>query len=419
MKNVKRTAITGSIGIAISSGVVMLLMSVLAIFQNSFCEMHGYSTESFSVVISCLSGGGIIAGLFIGKLIPAVGIKKLAIIASFAPLGTAAGLYFCGNIILAYIIAIVCGILVGLVTPAVMNMYIGSWFGKGTGTMVSVAQIISKVWQIVLIPAATGILVQIGQESPLIVGAIMTAIALVGALLMKGMPADYGVERVNLVEKEKKKSGGTTSEEIYDVKMPATRLAVKFPAFCFLIMTFLGIVAMVMTSTYGVYMYDSYINDMVTASYFVSIRTAVSMVLSFLFGILCDKLGLRASVLIYGLLCAAGSFIGPVIGGMAGALILACFNGTMSYTTMFIGVGLPLVVGYKNMPAFAGWAGSLMSVGGMTLVSTNGGAYDLLNYVSGALILVATLACLYSISKKGRESVKAADEKWRTKEPKG
>ena len=246
-----------------------------------------------------------------------------------------------------------------------MNMYIGSWFGKGTGTMVSVAQIISKVWQIVLIPAATGILVRIGQESPLIVGAIMTAIAVVGALLMKGMPADYGVERVNLVEKEKKKSGGTTSEEIYDVKMPATRLAVKFPAFCFLIMTFLGIVAMVMTSTYGVYMYDSYINDMVTASYFVSIRTAVSMALSFLFGILCDKLGLRASVLIYGLLCAASSFIGPVIGGMAGALILACFNGTMAYTTMFIGVGLPLVVGYKNMPAFAGWAGSLMSVGGM------------------------------------------------------
>ena len=174
----------------------------------------------------------------------------------------------------------------------------------------------------------------------------------------------------DLVEKEKKKSGGTTSEEIYDVKMPATRLAVKFPAFCFLIMTFLGIVAMVMTSTYGVYMYDSYINDMVTASYFVSIRTAVSMVLSFLFGILCDKLGLRASVLIYGLLCAASSFIGPVIGGTAGALILACFNGTMAYTTMFIGVGLPLVVGYKNMPAFAGWAGSLMSVGGMNTTDT-------------------------------------------------
>lgn len=50
------------------------------------------------------------------------------------------------------------------------------------------------------------------------------------------------------------------------------------------------------------------------------------------------------------------------------------------------------------------------------LVSANGGVYDLLNYVSGALILVATLACLYSISKKGRASVKAADEKWRTKE---
>lgn len=91
---------------------------------------------------------------------------------------------------------------------------------------------------------------------------------------------------------------------------------------------------------------------------------------------------------------------------------------------MFIGVGLPLVVGYKNMPTFAGWAGSLMSVGGMVspplamaLVSANGGAYDLLNYVSGALVLIATLACLYSISKKGRASIKAADEKWQAKEP--
>lgn len=45
MKNVKRTAIIGSLGIAISSGVVMLLMSVLAVFQNAYCEMHGYSPE--------------------------------------------------------------------------------------------------------------------------------------------------------------------------------------------------------------------------------------------------------------------------------------------------------------------------------------------------------------------------------------
>lgn len=42
------------------------------------------------------------------------------------------------------------------------------------------------------------------------------------------------------------------------------------------------------------------------------------------------------------------------IGGTVGVLILACFNGTIAYATMFIGVGLPLVVGYKNMPTFAG-----------------------------------------------------------------
>ena len=426
MKNVKRTAITGTVGIAISSGVVMLLLSVLAVFQNSFCEMHGYSAESFSVVISVLSGGGIIAGLIIGKLIPAVGIKRLAIIASFAPLAAAAGLYFCGNLAVTYAIALVCGILVGLVTPAVMNMYIGSWFDKGRGTMVSLAQIISKVWQIVLIPAATSILVLMGKESALVVGAIMTAIALVGAILMKGMPAEYGVERVDLAEKEKKKSASSTNSDVYDIQMPATKLAGRLPALCFLVMTFFCIVAMVMTSTYGVYMYDSYIGDMVTASYYVSLRTAVSMLFSFLFGIMCDKLGIKATVLVYGLICTVSSVLGPVIGGKAGALILACFNCTMSFSTMFIGVGLPLIVGYKNMTAFADWAGSLMSIGGMiapplamALVSANGGAYDLLNYVSGALVLVSTLACLYSISNKGRESIKAADEKWRAKELKG
>ena len=423
MKNVKRSAITGAVGIAIASGAVMMIMSVLAVFQNAYCEMHGYSAEQFSLVISLLSGGGIIAGLFIGKLIPAFGIKRLTIIASFAPLGAAAGFYFCGSLIVTYIIALFCGVFVGLATPAVMNMYIGSWFGKGSGTMVSMGQIISKAWEILFIPLATNMLVFVGKESVPFLGAVMTAIALIGALLMKNMPADYGVDRVDLVEKEQKKSGGASNEEIYDVKMPAAQLAVKFPAFCFLIMTFLGIVVMVMTSTYGVYMYESYINDMVTASYFVSIRAVVSMVISFLFGILCDRLGLRMSVLIYGLLFTVSSFVGPIIGGTVGVLILACFNGTIAYATMFIGVGLPLVVGYKNMPTFAGWAGSLMSVGGMVapplamaLVSANGGAYDLLNYVSGALVLIATLACLYSISKKGRASIKAADEKWQAME---
>lgn len=424
MKNVKRSAITGAVGIAIASGAVMMIMSVLAVFQNAYCEMHGYSAEQFSLVISLLSGGGIIAGLFIGKLIPAFGIKRLTIIASFAPLGAAAGFYFCSSLIVTYVIALFCGMFVGLATPAVMNMYIGSWFGKGSGTMVSMGQIISKAWEILFIPLATNMLVFVGKESVPFLGAVMTAVALIGALLMKNMPADYGVERVDLVEKEQKKSGGASNEEIYDVKMPAAQLAVKFPAFCFLIMTFLGIVVMVMTSTYGVYMYESYINDMVTASYFVSIRAVVSMVISFLFGILCDRLGLRASVLIYGLLFTVSSFVGPIIGGTVGVLILACFNGTIAYATMFIGVGLPLVVGYKNMSTFAGWAGSLMSVGGMVspplamaLVSANGGAYDLLNYVSGALVLIATLACLYSISKKGRASIKAADEKWQAKEP--
>lgn len=425
MKNVKGAAISGTVGIAIASGIVMLLMTIMALFQNTLCEMHGYSAQAFSVAISVLSGGGIIAGLFIGKLIPTVGIKKLTIIASFAPLATAVGIYFCGNLIATYAIALVCGILVGLVTPAVMNMYIGSWFDKGKGTMVSVAQIISRAASILLIPIATKLLLTVGKESVLIVGAGMTVVAFIGALLMKGMPSDYGVERVNLIEKEKKTGNGAPAEEVYNVQMPASRLLTKLPAICALLMTFLCIIVSVMTATYGVYMYDSYINNMEAASYYMSVRTAVSLVFTLLFGILCDKIGIRKSVLLYGVLFAASSVLGPVIGGKVGVLILACFSGTIEFSTMFIGIGFPLIVGYKNMPTFAGWAGALMSVGGMigpvlamTLVKIDGGAYNLLNYVAGATVLVATVMCVYSISKRGRANMKAADESWLAKQPK-
>lgn len=425
MKNVKGAAIRGTVGIAIASGVVMLLMSVLGVFQNSFCEMHGYSAQAFSVAIAVLSGGGIIAGVFMGKLVPSIGVKKLAIIGSFAPLATSLGIYFAGSLAATYIVALGCGVLVGLVTPPVMNMYIGSWFDKGKGTMVSVAQIISRVWQIVLIPVATKLLLSVGNEAAIYVGAGMTAIALVGALLMNDMPSKYGVDRVNLVEKEKKESPTLPGEEIYDVQMPATKLVAQLPALCALLMTFLCIVVSVMTSTYGVYLFNSYIGNMETAAFFVSIRTAVGMALTMLFGIMCDKLGVKKSVLIYGLLFSASCVLGPVIGGKVGAFILACFAGTLAFSTMFIGIGFPLVIGYKNIPTFAGWSGALMSVGGMlgpviamALVKADGGAYDLLNYVSAAIILVATLMCVYSVSARGRAKIRAADEAWLAKQGK-
>lgn len=66
-----------------------------------------------------------------------------------------------------------------------------------------------------------------------------------------------------------------------------------------------------------------------------------------------------------------------------------------------------------------------MSVGGMlgpviamALVKADGGAYDLLNYVSAAIILVATLMCVYSVSARGRAKIRAADEAWLTKQGK-
>lgn len=93
---------------------------------------------------------------------------------------------------------------------------------------------------------------------------------------------------------------------------------------------------------------------METAAFFVSIRTAVGMALTMLFGIMCDKLGVKKSVPIYGLLFSASCILGPVIGGKVGAFILACFAGTPAFSTMFIGIGFPLVIGYKNIPTFAG-----------------------------------------------------------------
>lgn len=92
--------------------------------------------------------------------------------------------------------------------------------------------------------------------------------------------------------------------------------------------------------------------------------SAIGAVITLLFGVLCDKIGVLKTVVAFGILCVIGRIVPVVVGGTIGAIIMAVLNGTMAFSTMFIGVGFPLVVGFKNLGTIAGWAGSLMSAGG-------------------------------------------------------
>lgn len=354
-----------------------------------------------------------------GKLVSKFGIKKLAIAASISPAIALIGMRFSGSIIIAYVFAIVSGLLVALSTTAVLNLYIGSWFNKGKGTMTSVGQTIATLFSIVFVPVVTSLLVAQGAEkASIFVGIIMLAVGIAGALFVKGMPSEYGVEPVDIVERKTTENDAAASTEIYDVQMPAVKLISKAPVAALLIMTFLTIVGLAMFGTYSVYIFDSYLNNMVTASFYVSITSACVLGFSMLFGMLCDKVGVSKTVILYGLLAGVSKIVGPVVGGTVGALIIAIFNGASMFGTMFIAVGFPLIIGYKNMATIVGWAGALMSAGGMVapvlamILASKQGSYDLVVIVCGILTLASMLLCVFSISRKARKSIKKADEAW-------
>lgn len=238
------------------------------------------------------------------------------------------------------------------------------------------------------------------------------------AFLCGELPEKYGMTSIDFGAK---KSGDTSGVgyEIYQASMPSSR-ALRTPVF--LAVAILGFLISMGTNVYTANQYpllEYFGVDMVTASKLVSLGLICNAAGSVIIGWLNTKLGIRKGFLIPAVGVTVMFFVGFLIGGILGAVIIACSDICFTYSKIRQGVMFNSLFGNKVSPDLIAWDGIFVCIASMVAgplaayMAEELGSYQQVGFVATGIFAVCVLIVLYITSDKTREYVKKIDEPYR------
>lgn len=369
MKSYKTKAIIGTIGMAIVLAISIVSYSAVVVLQEALCQEMGYSAAQFSVFFSMRSVGTLVISFFLGKLITRLGVKPAVLIGSFGPILSFGILAVSGNVVLLYIVGFLAGALATLPGFVAYNIFVSRWFNQGRGTMMSIGTVVMYIVSIVGVPIIASANATYGVTAACWgVGILFTGISLLcGLFLVCRFPEDYGVAPVDIGKAAPKSASNATVQQDAPaqglpaasyLKLPVTIVCMLTPA----------IIAMgtQMVMAYSVGVYQSFGMDYLNASLCLSISSFGGMFISPIFGILCDKIGVRKSITIYGLLGGAACvFIPLTMHGWAAGIAFALLYNLNCYSNMYAGLVMPGLYGKDTSPTLIGWAETVKGIIGI------------------------------------------------------
>lgn len=415
--NYKKKAVISTIGIALVMSFAIVSYSGVVLVQEGLCELKGYSPSQFSLFFTFYSAGGIVINFFLGKIIMKIGPKLTVLIGSFATLFGFGMLTVVNHILMVYAVAFLFGILVNMPSFVTYNIFVSSWFRNGRGKMMSIGTLMMNLISIFGVPVIASFYQKLGVIGVCwTMGGCFTAVSVViGLLTICNLPDAYGTQPVDIQEKQKKETADRA--DVPELHMPASH-CLKHPVTILCLIT--PAVASIGSSMYQAYSVMIYQNcfalSYMDASFCMSTVAAASAVLAPVFGILCDRLGVKKSIVLYALITAAGCAVIPnVMSGWAGAIAFAVFIGFNCYMSMISGLVIPAVYGVRQGPQLIGWSGTINGIGGafaapmaMRLMSING---NYANILLGCAFFFA-LSAVFTVtvmSRSAGEKLQAMD----------
>lgn len=369
MKSYKTKAIVGTIGMAIVLAISIVSYSAVVVLQESLCQKMGYSAAQFSVFFSMRSVGVLVISFFLGKLITRLGAKLAVIIGSFGPILSFGMLAVSGNVVLLYVVGFLSGALATLPGFVAYNIFVSRWFNQGRGKMMSIGTVVMYIVSIVGVPIIASANATYGVTAACWgVGILFTGISLLcGLLLVCRFPEDYGVAPVDIGKAAPESTDGAAAQQEAPaqglpaaayLKLPVTILCMLTPA----------IIAMgtQMVMAYSVGVYQSFGMDYLNASLCMSISSFGGVFISPIFGILCDKIGVKKSITIYGVLGAAACVLIPLtMHGWAAGISFAILYNLSCYSNMYAGLVMPGLYGRNASPTLIGWTETVKGIIGI------------------------------------------------------
>lgn len=333
----------------LSAGGFALVFDVVGIYLDTVSESLDIDFDALTLWLGLESVAEFIIMPFAGKLFTS---KRLNVWITVGALFVVAGT-FGFSLCTQTFHFIICGTLIGCGMPFLFGLpqttLIGNWFGqKYQGRMLSIAMAFEGIFAMIWAPLFMVFLQNVGWQMTYVINAVLIAVMILpwSIFVFCREPQDMGLLPYGVTENE---ADDEPEEEDSEVGSKV-KTALKCPAFwCTLL------AACVVTFGMGFQDYQPVIAlemlvpgamDEASAEMFgatmISVFSAGSLIGTFLFGILMDKIGIKWTMGIY-LVCFLVSF---AFWGFAGTLAAALMVGAFTLGTHngLASVGYPLLL---------------------------------------------------------------------------
>lgn len=284
-----------------------LLAYTPSLYMTPICKEFGFSTTSYSLINTIQAAvNAVVSAVFVGFL--SKGSRRQMKIVMFVGLVFSAGGFAmisrCSQLWHFLVMGGVWNIGYCLLTNAPVSMMINNWFVEKRATILGLVLASSKIGGTVFLSVAAGFISNYGWRMSYVISGILTFVfALLGIILIKRSPEEYG--ETPLMPKE-----GTSSEanEEKRVWLGMTKgEAMKTPVI------YIMAAVLLLCGIYSAGTSAHYINYLCSEGWELTSAAKVASVYSFagipgifIGGAVSNKLGLKKTSIVSGILCGIG-----------------------------------------------------------------------------------------------------------------
>jgi MFS family permease len=418
-KNYKVKGIMCVLGSMINIGISFLVMNLMGVLTYPLAKKFGVAYSTISVIWTTLALGAIITSLFLGKLLEKFNPK---IICSLAPIAYILGLSllpYYPNVTVLIAAYTVVGFFNCMGSTLPFYILTQNWIGEGRGSVVGLGSIFSAIFTTIFTPIITNMVYTKGFDKVCLYSGIILAViqAMIALIFLCRLPSYYGAEPIDIhFLSGKNKKTGEQANAVYETKMPMSKVLSTVPFWGIMIAALLINLAQNMFYGQRTGVFTEMGLSLVQISWLVGIWTIFDLVIRWLFGFLCDKIGYRIPLLTF-LAVAVVTWIaypGITALGITGGVLFAIL-GNIGQVGQIMGPNILLpMFGYSKANNLTSWTNVVASIGSLIaapivvlLGSYSRMAVALFIIYAAALVITALVT-----SQKAKNKVKEIDEKW-------
>lgn len=418
------------------SGIGGILMTLCSIAPFSLVSLyivdlaaHVNSTVGgVSLALSIATLGAIAGSLLIGRLLKVLSPKVMIIIAGACIFAFQFTMSISDSIVPIYIVAFFNGFGTTWGGIAMAQIIITQWFVKGRGMMMSACMVVMGLVLVVLIPILGQMIASFTYRPVLlVVGIVAGAGVIVSALLVSSAPQKYGLQPLG-ADADAAATGAHGSHGGGGPGLSWGKV-VRSPVFwaIWIIVVLATIVAQGFNSQAAVVFGDFGLEPM-EAAFAFSLFSLLGMPLQFIFGFLCDRVGPKTALLVFGsvssaVLLLSFLWLGPV-GGWLGAIVFAVGMAVGGGLSGLYGPNMaPRLFGAKDAGDIIGFIVMGSSVGATIGPVVFGFMYDAFgNYtaaltVMGVILAVCLLLNFWANNRRNVEKIQQQIAKEAAEDP--